>query len=342
MKRCIDLALLAGIEVKTNPRVGALLVYKDQIIGEGYHSQYGKSHAEIHAIQNVIQADQYKIPDSTLYVTLEPCSHFGKTPPCTHKIIDEGIKSVVIGCKDPNPMVSGDGINYLKKHGVTVIESELKKECEDLISIFKTNLKKRPFIILKWAQSADNFISKVNEQVWLSNEFSRVLTHKWRTECDGIMIGKKTAITDYPALNARLYRGANPIRIIMDSHLQASKYYENTESSSKAFVINQKRSSTKNSIIFLKVRNTKDLSETLSILFANEISVLMVEGGADLINSFINADMWDEARIIKTRLKLINGVAAPTLTGKLKNKIKLADDEVLFLENDPICIRKKR
>ncbi len=333
MRRCIYLAQSAGIKVKTNPRVGALIVFDGKIIGEGYHSECGKAHAEVNAFENVKPADRYKIPESTLYVTLEPCSHFGKTPPCAHRIVSEGIKNIVIGCKDPNPIVCGNGINYLITNGVQVIYSELKEECEDLIKQFKVNLIKRPYIILKWAQSADNFISKENEQIWLSNEYSRILAHKWRTECDGIMVGMNTAKTDQPLLNARFFNGPSPLRIIMDSELKASKYYLDTASKSKGIVFNQLENNTVGNIKFLKVINTKDLHSITNLIFDQGISVLLVEGGAKLIKSFISSGLWDEARIIKTKIKLNNGIDAPVLSGQLKKKIVLAEDEVYIIEN---------
>ena len=334
MKRCIELAQSAGIAIKSNPKVGALLVFNGHIIGEGFHEQFGKSHAEINAIENVKPADRYKIPNSTLYVSLEPCSHYGKTPPCAHRIVSEGIKKVNIGYPDPNPIVSGNGINYLKQHGVSVILSELKAECEDLIKKFNVNLTKRPYVILKWAQSADNFFSKEKEQIWLSNKYSRVMAHKWRTECDAIMVGKNTAITDHPQLNVRFFTGDNPMRIIMDSNLQATKYYKDTSNLSKGIVINQLINHSEGNFEFVKVSDTKDLSKIISIFFDRGLSTILVEGGANLINSFIKLGLWDEARVIKTKVKLHNGMATPSLNGKLKNKIVLDKDEVFIIEND--------
>ena len=333
MQRCIDLAKLSDNKVMTNPNVGALLVYQNKIIGEGFHREFGKPHAEINAIESVSKINRYKIPDSTLYVTLEPCSHYGKTLPCSKRIVDEGIKNVVIGCEDPNPLVAGNGISFLKKNGVFVVKSTLEKDCDELISPFKANLKQRPYIVLKWAQSYDNYISRENEQTWLSNKYSRILVHKWRSESDGIMIGINTALIDRPKLDVRYYYGSDPVKIIMDSSLNGKEYYNEIESGSKTIIFNEVKNDRKQNIDFIKTNDTSELNNVLAVLFEKGINTLMVEGGASILTSFINANLWDEARIIKTKIKLGNGIGSPNVTGYLKNRIFLIDDEILTVKN---------
>ena len=333
MQRCIELATKAGKNTRTNPKVGSVLVHQDRIIGEGYHMEYGKPHAEINAIEDVSSADRQYIPASTLYVSLEPCSHFGKTPPCADRIVQEGVKNVVIGSPDPNPVVSGNGIKYLKENGVIVDCLYDLPEAEDLINSFKVNLSQLPFVVLKWAQSADNYISKKGEQTWLSNEYSRIVAHKWRSECDGIMIGKNTALTDKPALNVRSYYGENPVRIIMDSHLELKDTMYKSTDDTTTWVFNQSYEGQDQNIKYLQIENLNDLASVLNILFKNGINTLMVEGGAALLKSFINAGIWHEARIIQTKSKLNEGISAPLLHGSLIKKMQLLDDEVLFIKN---------
>lgn len=333
MQRCIELALKAGKLTKTNPKVGAVLVFQGRIIGEGYHKEYGQPHAEINAIEAVLPADRPYIPASTLYVSLEPCSHFGKTPPCAHRIIQEGIKNVVIGCPDPNPLVSGNGISYLRDHGVKVFVPFHYHEAENLIHSFKVNLSQMPYVVLKWAQSDDNYMSKKGEQTWLSNEYSRILTHKWRSECDGIMVGKNTAIIDKPALNVRSYYGENPIRIIMDSQLELKNTRYNSIAKMTTWVFNNMFDGEEQNIKYFQIENKQDLPSVLRILYDNGINTLMVEGGATLLKSFIKNGMWHEARIIRTKSKLEEGISAPLLHGSLIRKMHLLDDEILFIKN---------
>jgi diaminohydroxyphosphoribosylaminopyrimidine deaminase / 5-amino-6-(5-phosphoribosylamino)uracil reductase len=334
MRRCIELASKANKKTRTNPKVGSVLVYQDRIIGEGYHMEYGKPHAEINALDSVATPDKQYIPASTLYVSLEPCSHFGKTPPCAHRIVQEGIKNVVIGCPDPNPLVSGNGIAYLKENGVNVHCPFNLQEAEDLIYSFKTHLSEMPFVILKWAQSADNYLSKKGEQTWLSNEYSRILVHKWRSECDGIMIGKNTALIDKPALSVRLYQGDNPVRIIMDSRLSLKTDMSYGYDDLSTWVFNQLLEAKENNVRYIRSENVHNLTEILKTLFKEGIHTLLVEGGAALLRSFIQAGVWHEARIIRTKTKLGDGVSAPLLQGSLIRKMPLLDDEILCIKNN--------
>ena len=334
MRRCIELASKANKKTGTNPKVGSVLVYQDRIIGEGYHMEYGKPHAEINALESVTISDKQYIPASTLYVSLEPCSHFGKTPPCAHRIVQEGIKNVVIGCPDPNPLVSGNGIAFLKKNGVNVHCPFNLQEAEDLIYSFKTHLSEMPFVILKWAQSADNYLSKKGVQTWLTNEYSRILVHKWRSECDGIMIGKNTALTDKPALNVRLYHGDNPVRIIMDSQLSLKTDMSYGHENLSTLVFNHLLEIKENNVRYIQTENLQHLHDILKILFKEGIHTLLVEGGAALLRSFIQAGIWHEARIIRTKTRLGEGISAPLLHGSLIRKMQLLDDEILFIKNN--------
>lgn len=333
MNRCIELASKANKNTLTNPKVGAVLVCEGRIIGEGFHQEYGKSHAEVNALENVSLFDQPNIPDSTLYVSLEPCSHFGKTPPCAHRIVQEGIKKVVIGNLDPNPIVSGRGVRYLQENGVDVYCLTNSHEADELIHNFKANLTGIPYIILKWAQSSDNYISKIGEQTWLSNEYSRILAHKWRSECDGIMVGKNTFQTDKPALNVRMYHGENPIKIVMDSHLELKSLLTNGIDEGFLWVVNNIDSATDKNIRYIQTENINDLKLILNMLFKEGINTLLVEGGAILLKSFISSGLWHEARIIRTKKVLHDGVKAPLLHGSLMRKMQLAEDEILFIKN---------
>jgi len=329
IQRCIQLANKGGKEVGTNPNVGAVLVYNDTIIGEGYHYRFGEPHAEIDALNNVSESDRHKIPFATLYVSLEPCSHHGKTPPCAHRIVQEGIKKVVIGCEDPNPKVSGKGIKYLKENGIEVISNVLERFCNQLILPFIANLQNRPFILLKWAQSADLYISKADTQTWLTNKKSRVLAHKLRSECDGILIGKNTALIDSPTLNTRYFAGTNPVIIVLDSHLEAKEYYDTLRS--KTMVLNKIKSKINKSIEYIQIQDMHDIHEILHNLYSRGIYRLLVEGGSEIHRFFINSEMWDQAIVFKTKTKLFSGISAPVLDGHSEYKMYLSDDLVHFI-----------
>lgn len=331
--RCIILAQKAQKNTFTNPMVGAVLVYNDTVIGEGYHEKYGQAHAEVNAINAVKDADRHLIAHSTLYVSLEPCSHTGKTPPCAHRIVEEKIPKVVIGCLDPNPLVAGNGIRYLTEHGVDVRYPVLGDKASDLIRKFKCNLMGLPFIILKWAQTADYYISKTNSQTWLSNEYSKVLTHQWRSEVDGIMIGRKTAEIDNPSLDVRLYEGDSPMRILMDTSLKLTGDYKILNDGAPLIIINEVKETSEHNISYVKVSNTQDIEEVLRRLFSLGMTSILVEGGAALLRSFITSGLWHEARVFRTKIRLGEGVNAPLLEGKLMDTLQLQHDEILFIAN---------
>lgn len=310
LERCVIIAKRAGKSVKSNPQVGAVLVCNDRIIGEGYHESYGSAHAEVNAISNVVEADQNLIDQSTLYVSLEPCNHTGKTGPCTDVIIKHKIQHVVIAYRDPNNSVKSDGILKLESAGVKVDLIETI-EAKNLVRPFEVaSLNMIPYVILKFAQSKDFFLGKKGEQVWISNNYTQHLVHKWRSEIDGIMVGKNTVLTDNPKLTNRLYNGDSPIRIIPNGGAQINeKFHVKSDGGETWFY-----------------EDTSDLRVLLKDLYKRGINRLMIEGGAQMINSFVDESLWHEARIITGNKQLNNGIKAPVIKGKLISSQSLADD----------------
>lgn len=341
MSRAIELAKLGFSTTKTNPMVGAVIVYNNRIIGEGFHKKHGGSHAEINALTSVKDEDKPIISESTLYVTLEPCSHFGKTPPCSDRIVTEKIPKVVIGCIDPNPKVAGRGISYLTRNGVEVVMSELASSCEQLISKFRANLSGRPYIHLKWAQSADNFMAKTNTQVWLSNEFTRILTHKYRNQYDAILIGKNTALIDNPELSVREFSGENPVRVLLDSHLEVPQTHKLLSDGHPTLVYNSLYSKTKGAVEYIKV-DTSNLDFILKDLFKRGLTSLIVEGGKKVLTSFIAENLWDEAMVITANKNLIEGISSPSITGTLAQNLNLKSDKIQVILNTHLYNEKKR
>lgn len=332
MQRCIDLARLGFKGVKSNPMVGALLVSGDKIIGEGYHEYFGGPHAEVNAFNAVIDKDKHLISGCTLYVTLEPCSHMGKTPPCAHRIVREKVAKVIIGCIDPNPIVAGRGITYLEDHGISVTTAVLESQCENLISKFKANLLGLPYVHLKWAQSADGFLGS-SHPVWLSNAFSGVLTHTYRSHYDAILVGKNTILTDDPQLTTRNVKGENPLRVILDTNNCLPSSVTVLSDQHPTLVINEVKNEDIGAVSYHKVHNTKDMESILRLLFAKGITSIIVEGGAQVLHAFINSGLWNEAMVIKTEKVLGNGVKAPIVSGNLIKKYSLMDDEVIIMSN---------
>jgi len=333
MERCFELAALGGKYTKTNPNVGSVIVYEDKIIGEGYHQRFGGPHAEVNALNSVSKADWHKIKDSTWYVSLEPCSHYGKTPPCAHAIISSGCTKVVLGCLDPNPLVSGNGLSYLRGHGAEVVAPFCELPAKQLISQFSKNLIKKPYVILKWAQSEDHFLGKIGQQTWLTNPATNILTHKWRTEVDGILIGKNTAITDNPSLTSRHFHGDHPIRIVLDTHLELSEKLIIYTDAHTTWTITQRPIFIHDKKEQIVVAEANDLSRILDLLFTRGIYSLIVEGGAKVLKSFMDQNLWDEARIIKTKAVLKEGIQAPNLNGRLIKRMKIGTDEILTIRN---------
>jgi diaminohydroxyphosphoribosylaminopyrimidine deaminase/5-amino-6-(5-phosphoribosylamino)uracil reductase len=302
MQRCIDLAKCGAGSVAPNPMVGAVLVHQDRIIGEGFHQVYGGPHAEVNCIRSVKDADRKFIPFSTLYVSLEPCAHFGKTPPCANLILSEKIPNVIIGSKDPFEQVNGKGIDILKNGGVNVLQGILEKDCDELNKrFFLFHRKNRPYIILKWAQTADLKISSgTAERLIISNKFTDRLVHKWRSEESGIMVGTNTAENDNPLLTNRWWTGNSPVRIVFDRNLKLSKSLNLFDGSTRTIVFYCNGEIDKSiPVEYFQFRNERDLlPQLLQSLYDLKILSVIIEGGASLINSFISAGIWDEARVI--------------------------------------------
>jgi diaminohydroxyphosphoribosylaminopyrimidine deaminase/5-amino-6-(5-phosphoribosylamino)uracil reductase len=335
MQRCLDLACLAGKGVKGNPQVGAVLVYNHHIIGEGYHQMFGGAHAEVAAIENVPARLRHLIPLSTLYVSLEPCSHHGKTPPCCERIWAEGIKHVVVGCTDPNPMVAGKGIDYLRSRNIRVETDVLASKAKEQIRRFEANLTGIPYITLKWAQSKDLCISESGTQTWLSHPYTSILTHKWRSLHDAVLVGSQTAITDNPGLDVRHFYGKNPKRIVMGKNPDVFKDLKIWRDEGETWIINETEITYSNNKRKIKVPDLNDLNHILKLLYNEGIHSVMVEGGLKILKSFIAAGLWHEARVVRTQ-KVIGsgGIPAPIVHGRLLKKMNIMGDDILFIKNE--------
>ncbi|MDO5655514.1 MAG: bifunctional diaminohydroxyphosphoribosylaminopyrimidine deaminase/5-amino-6-(5-phosphoribosylamino)uracil reductase RibD [Flavobacteriaceae bacterium] len=310
MQRCLQLAKNGLGLTYPNPLVGCVIVHKDQIIGEGWHRKSGEPHAEIMAINAV--KNKELLPNSTLYVNLEPCSHTGKTPPCAERIVSEKIPRVVIGSRDPALHVNGKGIQYLKDNNVIVTENILSTACEWLNRRFYCfHQKKRPYIIIKFAQTQNNFFAvKDDQQKWISNKFSKQWVHKMRTEEQAILVGQRTVEIDSPMLNARLWKGNNPIRIMISSRIDSStKKFSEIKNS---IIFNSEENITTENAEFIKLDFQKSIiSQIMNYLYISGIQSLIVEGGAQTIQHFIDENMWDEARILIGNIHWPDGIVAP-------------------------------
>lgn len=318
MRRCIDLAALGLGRVSPNPMVGAVIVHKGQIIGEGYHHEYGKPHAEVNAVADAERrypdaAARFK--ESTIYVSLEPCSHFGKTPPCTDLIISKGIRQVVIGSGDPFEQVNGKGIEKLKNAGIEVIQGILERECAWQNRRFFTRVQKqRPYIILKWAETSDGYFAPPGaSQKWISGAEARKLVHKWRSEEDAVLVGTQTAWTDDPQLNVREWTGRNPLRAVIDRNLRLPASLKLFDGSQQTVVFNALKNTTENNIIYTRLDDFEHYLPQLIAyqLYLMDIQSLIVEGGAKTLQLFIRAGLWDEARVFTAPLNWGEGIPAP-------------------------------
>lgn len=335
MRRCIDLATMGMGSVSPNPMVGAVVVCDEEIIGEGFHMKFGEAHAEVNAIQDVLvkHADgQTMLKRSTIYVSLEPCSHFGKTPPCADLIINNHIPNIVIGCKDPFGDVNGTGIQKLKDAGLHVIEGVLEKECEILNKRFFTRVRKqRPYIILKWAETSDGFFAPEDRSYqWISSKAAKQLVHRWRSEEDAILVGKNTALSDNPRLNVREWHGKSPIRIIVDRNLQLPSTLNIFDQSQDTIIFNSLKTELKGRIRYLELENFDSLLPQMICyqLYLMDIQSLIIEGGATTLNLFIESGLWDEARIFSGPQKWTKGLAAPALPGKPAYATTIGADEL--------------
>lgn len=333
MHRCLDLAALGSGMVSPNPMVGAVIVHEGKIIGEGYHQKYGGPHAEVNAVNNVLEhfenAEEL-LRDATIYVSLEPCAHYGKTPPCADLIIKHRIPRVVVGCRDSFDQVDGKGIEKLQAAGIEVRIGILEQECLDLNSRFFTRVQKhRPYIILKWAQTADGFFAPDdNSQFWITGPESRKLVHQWRTEEDAVLVGKNTAAIDNPQLNVRYAEGRNPKRIVIDRRLELDPTLHLFDQSVETIVFNELRTEVngKNKYIALEDFDRYVPQYMMYQLYLQDVQSVIVEGGAATLRSFIEAGLWDEARIFTGKAVLERGIPAPQISGTKADGIQSGDD----------------
>jgi len=335
LKKCIKIARLGIGSVSPNPMVGSVIVYKGEVIGEGYHEKYGSDHAEVNAINNV--KDKSLLSKCTLYVNLEPCSHFGKTPPCSDLIIKYKIPKVVIGCVDTYSEVSGTGIEKMRNAGIDVKVGIMEKESRELNKRFFTlHDKKRPYIILKWAESKDGFIAPKNqtEPFWMTSNKSKKLVHKWRSEEDSILVGRITAEKDNPSLTVREVSGVNPIRLVIDKDLKLSKNLNLFNSESKTIIFNKMKSDNSSKNNYIKINFNDMINSVLKELYKQKNQSVIVEGGTTTLQSFIEENIWDEARIFTTDKKLENGVKSPIIKGKKISEIEIDTDCLKIILND--------
>ncbi|MDB5247267.1 MAG: diaminohydroxyphosphoribosylaminopyrimidine deaminase [Segetibacter sp.] len=341
MQRCLKLAKLGGGYAAPNPMVGSVLVFENRIIGEGYHQVYGQAHAEVNCINSVNDEDKHLIGKSVIYVSLEPCAHFGKTPPCADLIIEHKIKKAVIGCRDPFDQVDGKGIEKLQNAGIEVVTGVLENECKELNKRFFTfHTKHRPYIILKWAQSKNHKIANADfSRVLISNAFSNRLVHRWRSEEAGIMVGTNTALQDDPELNTRNWTGPDPARLIVDMNLRLPSNLKIFDRQQKTIIFNSGKNEDDGQLIYYKVNSENLVNELLQACCDLKIQSVLIEGGNKLAETFINAHAWDEARVIEnSELIIDNGLRAPLLSNhQLISSENILSDVVSYYKNTFQC-----
>jgi diaminohydroxyphosphoribosylaminopyrimidine deaminase/5-amino-6-(5-phosphoribosylamino)uracil reductase len=320
LRRCFDLARLGAGAVSPNPMVGAVLVHEGRIIGEGYHHRHGGAHAEVEAVRSVSESDRVLLRESTLYVSLEPCCVFGRTPPCTNLILETGIPRVVVSNPDLSPGVNGEGFRQLRESGVTVAEVVLEAEGAPFSAIRNTFVgKKRPYVILKFARSADGFLGMPGRQVWLTGEVSKRLVHKWRSETDAIIVGAQTLRTDDPALTNRFFPGKSPVRLVMDARGELPPSLKVFDGAAPTWVFTENTGFYEGrqgiSRVVTAPFGKAFLPFLLNYLAQAALTSLMVEGGAVLLEQFLSEGLWDEARVLTAPRKLGEGIQAPVMPG---------------------------
>ncbi|SMO96121.1 diaminohydroxyphosphoribosylaminopyrimidine deaminase [Chryseobacterium rhizoplanae] len=330
IKRCIELAQKALGNTYPNPLVGSVIVHNGEIIGEGYHHKAGENHAEINAINSVKNKDL--IPESTIYVSLEPCAHFGKTPPCALKIKELGFKKVVIGAMDSHDKVNGKGKKIIQDAGIEAVSGILEQECIELNKRFFTyHEKKRPYIILKWAESGDGFLDKDFKPTAVSNTLVNQFVHQLRADEHAILVGTQTALNDNPSLTVRNTEGTNPVRILIDFDLKVPPGYNIYNNEAKTLVLNSVKEGSEGSIQFIKINKENFLPELMEVLYKEQIQSVIIEGGRFTLQQFINANLWDEAIVIKNEnLKLENGTKAPEFNHTATKIENFRDNMVSF------------
>lgn len=332
MQRALALAELGRGSVSPNPMVGCVIVHEGKIIGEGYHQKYGGPHAEVNAVASV--RDKGLLPSAIVYVSLEPCSHYGQTPPCADLLVSHKVRRVVICNTDPNPLVAGKGIDKLKKAGIEVMMGVLEDQGLDLNRrFFTSHTKKRPYVILKWAETADGFVARENfDSKWISNQYSRQLVHKWRSEEDAIMVGTNTAKYDNASLTTRDWAGKNPLRIVIDKELRLDQKMHLFDGSTPTICFAEKETDGRNCevVTLPKVANKSMLDH----LHSRGIQSLLVEGGSHLLRSFIDQGLWDEARVFESNKTFTSGIDAPKMKRNPFSAESVLDDKLIYYRNN--------
>lgn len=329
MQRCLQLAKNGRVHAMPNPSVGAVIVHDGKIIGEGYTSGYGGAHAEVNAIASVSNPEL--LAQATIYVSLEPCSHFGKTPPCADLILQHRIPQVVVGASDPNPLVAGNGLKKIAASGAQIIQGVLEKECiASNIRFFTFHQKKRPYIILKWAQSQDGFIAPTaakrarNPQpFWITNPYSRQLVHKWRSEEAAILIGAQTAVDDNPRLDVRDWFGTSPVKIVLDPQKRIPKENHIFGGTSEVHILSSEQ---------IDYRH-KPAQQIAHYIYEAGLQSVLIEGGRQTLQTFLDEGLWDEARIFTGVHRLGEGILAPVFSGFEPQKQQVLEDELLIFKN---------
>lgn len=341
MHRCLELAQMGAGSVSPNPMVGAVIVLDGKIVGEGYTSPYGGPHAEVNAVQQVMQKYGEKakrlIAESTFYVSLEPCAHYGKTPPCANMIAELKPLKVFIACLDPFAKVNGKGVEILREAGIEVEIGLLEKEAVWLNRRFFTRIGQfRPYVILKWAQTKDGFIGQEGKQVWISNAASQQLVHRWRAEEDAILVGTNTAVVDNPSLTVREWQGSNPLRILLDRDLAIPLDANILNDQADTIVFNAKKTEWTANVKYIELENYGLYlpQNILYQLYLMDVQSIIIEGGRATLQMFIDADLWDEARVFESETTLLNGIEAPQFKGQLL--------ESKLVSNDLLKIYKKQ
>ncbi len=339
MRRCLELAALGAGFVSPNPMVGAVIVHQDKIIGEGYHQKYGQPHAEVNAVNSVFARNtnaEELLREATIYVSLEPCAHFGKTPPCADLIIKHQIPKVVVGCRDPFVQVDGKGIEKLRSAGIEVVVNVLEAECKELNKRFFTRvLKQRPYIILKWAETQDHFFAPEDgRKKWISDSLSKKLVHQWRSEEDAVLVGKNTAMADNPQLNNRYQPEAKqPKRVVLDRRLELSQDLHLFDQAVETLVFNEVKTALQGNLKYISLEDF-DLFLPQYILFQlylQDIQSVIIEGGAKTLQLFIDADLWDEARIFTSKTRWGKGIKAPEIIGGSASNLICGEDILTVL-----------
>ncbi len=331
MQRALDLAMRGRGHVSPNPLVGCVIVHEGHVIGEGWHQQYGGPHAEVHAVDSVVNKELLR--ESTVYVTLEPCAHHGKTPPCADLLVRHAVKRVVIATLDSNPLVRGLGVARLKQAGMDVAVGLLEQQARHQNRRFFTFMEKqRPYIILKWAQTADRLIAKSTfESKWISNEYARQWVHRWRSEEDAILVGTQTAAHDNPQLNVRLWSGRHPVRVVLDRFLRLPTSLLLFDGGQPTLCYNVLTHEERKNLSYVRLPETDFIRHVVHDLHVRKIQSVIVEGGAATLRSFIEPGLWDEARIFSSTKTFGSGIHAPDITGQVHTQHDVMGDTLTVL-----------